>query len=464
MSFNTRILPLVIASALFMEQMDSTIIATSLPDIARDLAVSPVSLKLALTTYLLGLTTALPISGYLADRYGARLIFRLAIVIFTVASVACGFAESLEWLIVARGLQGIGAALMVPVGRIILLRSVKKSELLDAMAWLTVPALIGPVVGPPIGGFITTTYDWRWIFWLNLPFGIIAFSLASWLMPEVRPLKVRPFDAKGFVLVTCGLVLSVGAMTFAGRGVVPWSVNVIAFAAGIAGLFLYARHARVNPDPILDLRLMRISTFRQSLIGGNIFRIVAGASPFLIPLMLQLGFGMTAFQSGMITFASTLGALLMKFSVKSLVHRFGFRNLLIWNGAIVAVAHGAPALFTASTPAFVMIGVLLCAGYARSLQFSSLNAIAYADVEAADLAKANALYTVAQQVFLAIGVAVAALVLDLQLWLRDSEVLQTQDFSVAIFVVAAISGLSVISYRALQANAGAMVSGREPQD
>jgi EmrB/QacA subfamily drug resistance transporter len=460
MPTHPRILPLVIAAALFIEQMDSTIIATSLPDIAADLGTSPVSLKLAFTTYLLGLTVLLPISGWAADRFGAKNVFRLAIVIFTLSSVACGFAHSLEWLVLCRGLQGVGGALMVPVGRIILLRSVAKKDLLDAIAWLTIPALIGPVIGPPIGGFITTTYDWRWIFWMNLPFGILALSLATWLMPTVKAEAVAPLDVKGFVLSGLGLTLSVFGLTVAGRGLFEtWQVIAMVIT-GVLLLAAYLRHARTATAPLLDLSLLRFESFRLSLIGGNLYRIPVGASPFLLPLMLQLGFGFTAFQSGLVTFASAIGALLMKFTVAPLVRGFGYRQVLIVNGLLTCGLLFAMALFTAITPYAVMFGVLLISGFSRSLQFSSLNTLAYADIPQKDIAKANALYTVAQQLFLAVGVAVGALLLDLSLWWRGQSQLASGDFSFALMVVAVFALLAVPAYVRLERDAGASISGR----
>jgi EmrB/QacA subfamily drug resistance transporter len=461
MNLSSRILPLTIAAALFMEQMDSTIIATSLPDIARDLGTSPVSLKLAFTTYLLGLTVFLPISGWAADRFGAKLVFRLAIIVFTLGSVACGFADSLEWLVASRAAQGIGGALMVPVGRIVLLRSVPKSDLLDAIAWLTIPALIGPVIGPPIGGYITTFYDWRWIFWMNLPFGLLAFGLATWLMPEVKSEHMRPLDVRGFLLAGGGLSLSMFGLTIVGRGIFHGGVVIAMIAIGLAMLLGYMIHARSAVAPILDFRLMRFGSFRQSIVGGNLYRLVVGASPFLMPLLLQIGFGMTAFQAGMVTFASTLGALVMKFTVAPIVRRFGYRNLLIFNGFASCALYAAKALMIVSTPYAVMFGLLLVAGFSRSLQFSSLNTLAYADISKPDMAQANALYTVLQQLFLALGVALAAFVLDARLWWFGRAELQAADFSFAIALLAVVSALAVIPFFMLQPNAGASVSGRD---
>jgi EmrB/QacA subfamily drug resistance transporter len=456
----SRALPLTVAAALFMEQMDSTIIATSLPDIAKDLGTSPVSLKLAFTTYLLGLTVFLPISGWMADRFGAKTVFSLAIVVFTVASVACGFANSLEWLVVCRGLQGAGAAMMVPVGRIIILRSVPKSQLLDAIAWLTIPALIGPVIGPPIGGYITTVYDWRWIFWMNLPFGLVALGLALWLLPNFKSEVPTPLDFKGFVLSSLGLGLAVMGMTVAGRGLLSGPQVTAMIVSGLLLLAACWFHAKQTAQPILDLRLMRYGSFRHSVMGGNLYRIAVGATPFLMPLMLQLGFGFSAFESGMITFGSALGAVLMKFTVSPLVKRFGYRNLLIINGVLSCIMFAAKASFTATMPLLVMFGILLVSGFMRSLQFSALNTLAYADIEHKDVARANALYTVLQQLFLAVGVAVAAFLLDARLWWSGRDELVAADFSFALLMVSAVSAFALLSYRKLDASAGSSISGR----
>lgn len=455
-----RILPLVIASALFMEQMDSTIIATSLPSIARDLGTDPVSLKLAFTTYLLGLTVLLPVSGWMADRFGAKLVFRLAIVVFTLGSVACGFANSLGWLVGARGLQGAGGAMMVPVGRIILLRAVPKEKLVDALAWLTIPALIGPTIGPPVGGFISTYLDWRYVFFINLPFGVLAFALATWLMPNTRAERPPPLDVAGFLLSGIGLTLSVFGLTVMGRGLFTgWQV------AGMVGMGLvllagYLLHARRTLHPILDLSLFRVQTFRISITGGSLFRIAVGATPFLLPLMLQIGFGMTAFQSGLITCASTFGAVIMKFTAARFIRQFGFRQLLLVNGVLCCAAIAAKGWFTAATPALVIMAVLMLAGFLRSLQFTALNSMAYADIANADMSRANALYTVLQQLSLAAGVAVAGGLLDAHRWWNGRDHLVAADFSFALVAVAAISVTSVYAFSRLERWAGSAVSGR----
>jgi EmrB/QacA subfamily drug resistance transporter len=456
---SSRILPLVVAAALFMENMDSTVIATSLPAIAVDLSTNPVSLKLAFTTYLLSLTVFLPISGWMADKYGAKLVFRAAIAVFTLASIACGFAPSLGWLVGIRGLQGLGGAMMVPVGRIILIRTVPKAELVNAMAWLTIPALVGPLLGPPIGGFITTYFHWRWIFWMNLPFGILGYVLASLYLPETREQEVPPLDGVGFVLSGLGLALTVFGLTVVGHGLVPMPYVAVMVTVGVALVALYVRHSRRVPNPILQLSMFSIDTLRISITGGLFYRIAAGAIPFLLPLMLQLGFGLSPFQSGLITCSAALGAITMKFGAGTLLKQFGYRKLLIVNGLVSCVLMAAVGVFYPTMPYIVMMVILLVGGVSRSMQFTALNSIAYADVTVAQVSKANGLYTVAQQLSLALGVSVAAGVLDLSQWIRGATSLTQADFAAAFIVVAAGGLASILLFTKLPHNAGASLSG-----
>jgi EmrB/QacA subfamily drug resistance transporter len=456
----SRVIPLVVASALFMENMDSTVIATALPAIAADLHVDPVMLKLAFTTYLLSLTVFIPVSGWCADRYGARNVFRAAIAVFTLGSVACGFAGSLEALVAARAVQGLGGAMMVPVGRLILLRTTPKAELVHALALLTMPALMGPILGPPIGGFITTYFHWRWIFWINIPAGAIGLVLATLYMPAVREERPPPLDGLGFVLSGGGLSAMVFGTTVIGRDVLPPYFSQALITVGALLLALYAVHARRSANPILDLRLLDIETFRTGVVGGSIFRIGIGAVPFLMPLMLQVGFGLTPFQSGSLTFAAAAGALTMKFTAARILRRFGFKPALLVNGVISTGFLAAQGLFTPQTPHLVILAVLLAAGFFRSLQFTALNAISYSDIGQREMGRATSLYSVAQQLSLAMGVACAAFVLEVAQYFRGDTSLSVPDFAVAFFVVALVSGLSIFSYVRLPADAGAEVSGK----
>jgi EmrB/QacA subfamily drug resistance transporter len=465
MNRTSRALPLTVAAALFMENMDSSVIATALPAIAADIGSDPVSLKLAFTTYLLGLVVALPMSGWVADRFGAKHVFRLAIVLFTVSSIMCGFAHSLEWLVFARGLQGMSAALMSPVGRIILLRNVPKSEYVNALAWLTLPALVGPLIGPPVGGFFTTYFDWRWIFWMNLPMGLLGLVAATYLMPDTRGEEGIRFDLKGALLAGSGLLCTVFGLTVVGRGLLGGFAVSSLILAGVVLIVAYVRHAARVEHPILDFRLMRVATFRAGVAGGGLYRIGVGAIPFLMPLMLQLGFGMSAFASGMVTASSALGALVMKAGAGTLIRRFGFRKLLLVNGSISVVFMAVNALFSPGTPVVLIMVILVIAGFLRSLQFTSMNAMAYSDIEKQDMSGASALFTVAQQLSLAAGVAIAALALDASVWMRGGHSLVPVDFSIALLLVALISGLSFTQFLRLPVDAGAAISGvsrREP--
>lgn len=456
----SRLIPLIIAAALFMENMDSTVIATSLPAIARDLGTDPIVLKLAFTTYLLSLTVFIPVSGWMADRFGARQVFRAAIAVFTIGSLACGMASSLGGLVAARGLQGLGGAMMVPVGRIILLRTVPKSELVDALAWLTIPALMGPLVGPPVGGFITDHFGWRWVFWMNLPFGIIALTLATVLMPDTRVDDVPPLDWKGFILSGLGLSAFIFGLTVMGRSLLPAyaPTALVLFGAVMTGL--YVRHANRSPKPILDLRLLHIETFRAGIVGGSLFRIGVGAVPFLLPLMFQIGYGMSAFQSGMITFVAAGGSMLMKLAAGRIIRRFGFRHLLIVNGILASGSIAMMGVLSSATPYLLAITLLFAGGFLRSLQFTALNAMSYSDVDHAETSYATSLYTVVQQLSLSMGVVLAAFVLEAAQWVRSEATLTPMDFTVAFCVVAACSLSALCQFVTLSPNAGESVSGK----
>ena len=324
----------IIATALFMENMDGTVISTSLPAIALDLHQDPIVLKLALTSYMLTLAVFIPASGWVADRFGARTVFCTAIVVFTLGSILCGASSSLETLIAARVFQGLGGAMMVPVGRLVLLRTVPKSDLVNALAYLTVPALLGPVAGPPLGGFITTYFNWRWIFWINVPIGVLGILLSLRFIANLREEEVPRFDFKGFVLSGVGLLSLISGFSAIGRGIAPvWTVAAMV-VVGAAALVAYARHAGANEDAILDLKLLKIPTFFSGVVGGLLFRIGIGALPFLLPLLLQIGFGLSPFESGSLTFATAAGAMAMKFTASTALRRFGFRRTLIANALI----------------------------------------------------------------------------------------------------------------------------------
>ena len=336
------LVPMIVACALFMENMDATVIATALPTIARDFGESPLRLNLAISAYLLSLAIFIPLSGWLADRFGARTVFCAAIVVFTLGSVGCSLVGTLPQLVIARIVQGMGGAMMVPVGRLVVLRMIPKSELVSAMAYLTVPALIGPVIGPPLGGFIVTFASWRWIFLINIPIGVLGFALATKYIENRREVREEPLDAKGFAIVSLGLAATMFAFENVGRGVLPPAILAALIAGGGSLLILYARHAGSHAAPILDLALLRVQTFRASVAGAFVFRMGIGALPFLVPMMLQVGFGLTPFASGMITFAGAAGALTMKLAAAPILHRLGFRRVLLVNTLICARSSWRP--------------------------------------------------------------------------------------------------------------------------
>ena len=451
---------LIIATALFMENMDGTVISTSLPAIALDLHEDPIVLKLALTSYMMTLAVFIPASGWIADRFGARTVFCSAIVVFTLGSILCGASSSLPTLIAARVFQGFGGAMMVPVGRLVLLRSVPKSELVNALAYLTVPALLGPVAGPPLGGFITTYFHWRWIFWINVPIGVLGVLLSLNFIANLREEEVPRFDFKGFVLSGLGLLGLISGLSLIGRGMAPaWEVAA-QIVISLALLAAYVRHADGNEDAILDLKLLKIPTFFSGVVGGLIFRTGIGALPFLLPLLLQIGFGLTPFESGSLTFATAAGAMAMKFTASSALRLFGFRLTLIVNALISGAFMAAYALFTPSTPHWLIFLALLAGGFFRSLEFTALNAISYADIDPPRMSRATSFASVSQQMSGAVGVAVAAVCIQIiQIGFGD-EALYARDLSTAFIAVALVSSLSILNFARLKPDAGAVVAGR----
>ncbi|HVY66128.1 MAG TPA: MFS transporter [Gammaproteobacteria bacterium] len=456
----SRLLPLIVACALFIENMDSTVLSTSLPAIAADLATEPIALKLALTTYLLSLAVFIPVSGWVADRFGARTTFMTAIAVFLLGSIGCAISSSLGTLVAARFVQGMGGAMMVPVGRLVLLRSVPKRELVQALSWLTIPALIGPMVGPPLGGFITTYFNWRWIFLINLPIGILGMGLALRFIPNVRDEAPAPLDWLGFALAGGGLGAAMFGFSTLGRHLIPTNVAVAALCIGIAGLVGYVLHARRHPRPLLDLNLLRLSTYRAGVLGGSLFRVGIGASPFLLPLMLQIGFGLTPVQSGLLTFVSAVGAIFMKTLAATILRRAGFRRVLVWNALAASAMLCGFGLFRPSTPHLVIIATLLVSGCLRSLQFTSLNAISYADVDSPRMGQASSLSGMLQQLSLSLGVAIAGYLLEIVGAVTQQPPTTVTNFYWAFLGVGLISMSSAWWMWQLPRNAGAEMAGR----
>jgi EmrB/QacA subfamily drug resistance transporter len=456
-----RLIPLIVATALFMENMDSTVIATSLPAIAADIGTSPLTLKLAITSYLLSLAVFIPASGWTADRFGPRLVFSLAVAVFMVGSIGCALSSSLTDFVIARILQGMGGAMMTPVGRLVLLRTIDKSALVNAMAWVTVPALVGPVIGPPLGGFITTYFSWHWIFLINIPIGLLGIVMALRYIDPIKSGNHEPFDLYGMVLAGIGLAGIAFGLSVAGLDLLPWSIVAALVGIGSISMTLYVIHARRTGSPVLDFALLRLPTMRASIVGGFLFRLGIGALPFLLPLLMQVGFGLSPFRSGLVTFASALGAMGMKTLAARIIRTFGFRNLMTINAVVSSLFLGACALFTPTTPLLLIMIILVVGGFFRSLQFTAVNTVAYAEVEPAQMSRATTLVSVNQQLAISAGVAVGAFSVESTQLMRHVQTLSADDFAPAFVVVSIISAVSAWFFWQMPDDAGHEISGRK---
>jgi EmrB/QacA subfamily drug resistance transporter len=400
-------LALIAACALFMEALDSTAIAPALPTIAREFGAAPLDLSLALSGYLVTLAVMIPASGWMADRFGARRVFAGALCVFTLGSVLCSVSGSLTELVGARVVQGLGGAMMSPVARLVVLHASRKSEFVRLMSWVTIPGLVGPVLGPGVGGFLTEFAGWRWIFLVNVPIGVVGVALALRLIPDLPHRPAGRLDVLGLALAgtaTGGLVFG---MDLISTGHVSGAVGVGLLAAALLSGAAYALRARRQPDPLLDLGLLRHRTFMVAFVGGLPFRIGVGALPLLLPLLFQLGFGLDAFRSGLLVVAATAGALVMKALAPWMIEHVSYRRLLVWNGLANAVLYAGHALFPV-LPWAGILALLLAGGLVRSLQFTALNTLAYADVPPLRLSRATSLASVGMQVGLSLGIGVGS--------------------------------------------------------
>ncbi|GAC1337404.1 MAG: MFS transporter [Acetobacteraceae bacterium] len=442
-----------------MQNIDGTVVATALPAMARSFGADPLQMNLALTSYLLSLAVFIPVSGWVADRFGSRTVFRAAIGVFTLGSILCGQAGSLPMLVLARIVQGIGGAMMIPVGRLVLLRSVAKSELVAAMAWLTTPALIGPVLGPPLGGFLVTYASWHWIFLINVPVGLLGIVLVTRYVEEVREPRPGRLDGVGLLLSGTALAGVMFGAELLGRAAAPPWLTASCVGAGVLAGWLYWRHSRRRPDPLLDLSLLRVPTFAVSVLAGSLFRVGVGAIPFLLPLLIQLGFGRSAAQSGLITFASAVGAIAMKPAAQSMLRWFGFRATLFWNGIAAAAGLAICAAFRPSWPLPALYAALVVGGFLRSLQFTAYNTIAYADIPRPRMSAATSLYSTIQQLSLTLGITVGAGALLLASGMSGRSEVSVSDFSIAFVVVSTFMLLAAPASLMMPATAGAELSG-----
>jgi EmrB/QacA subfamily drug resistance transporter len=456
------LVPAIIGSALLMQTLNATVIVNALPAMAHAFGVQPLRLNIAITVYLLSAAIFLPLSGWLADRFGARRIFMGSIVLYAAGSVACGFADSLWHLILARFAQGAAGATLMPVGRLVLLRTTAKRDLVGAMSVVTMPALLGPVLGPVLGGAIVTFADWRWIFFMNLPIAVTGLILVYRFVPEVREQGATPVDIPGIVLTGLGLAALIFGFENLGRDALgPWSVAGL-FTVGLLSLGAYGWHAGRTPHAVINLSIFRTQTFSASVIGGGFMRVAMGANPFLLAMLLQVAFGLSAFAAGLMTFISAVGALVMKTAAPPILRRFGFRSVLLVNAVIVGLSFMAYALFRPDWPHWAIMIVLGVGGFFRSLQFTSLNGMAFADIDQDQMSRAATTSSMVQQLVQSIGIGLSASLLHLLMTLRGETRLTAEAVSPAFVIVGLVTMISMFWFARLPADAGDEMNGRKP--
>jgi EmrB/QacA subfamily drug resistance transporter len=446
----------VVAFGFFLEQLDTTIIATAIPDMASGLHETPLRLNIALTSYVLALAVFIPVSGWVADRFGMRRTFCSAIAVFTLGSVACGASTSLGMLVASRVLQGLGGAMLTPVGRLILLRSFPRSELVSAMTWVSIPSMLGPVMGPLAGGFITTYWDWRWIFYVNVPFGLLGIALAWQVVPRDDELRRDRFDWPGFALCGLGMVLVQLGIENLSHAFVPPLAVVAVFLAGAGLLVAYARYARTRPDAALDLGQLRVKTFRLTVLAGTLTRVAMNAVPFMLPLMLQVGYGLSPLESGQITFISSLGTLVVRTMTVRLLRTLGFDRLLVVNTFLTAVAIAGFSVFTPEASRWLVLGYVVVFGMIRNTQFNALQTLTFADIPAAGLSRATSLSGMFQQLSIGFGVSLSATLLGI---VGTPGQLTAANFHEVFLLLSVVPLVTLPSFLTLKPTDGAQVSG-----
>ena len=458
----STLIALLVAVTFFMENLDATVIATALPDMAKTFNVAAVDLNIGMSAYMLAIAAFIPISGWLADRLGSRLVFGSAIVLFTLSSLLCGISGSLESFVAARVLQGISGAMMVPVGRLAVMRATEKKDLVRAISLITWPGLVAPVLGPPLGGFIVTHASWPWIFYLNLPLGVLALIAALILIPRRNEVSSRPFDLPGFVLVGVACTAILYGMEMLGQGrASQWSgllVTGVGLLCGVAAWLHMRRHAQ----PLLNVGVLTIRTFSVSLLGGSAFRIAISTLPFLLPLMFQVGFGLSAFDAGLLVLGVFAGNLAMKPFTSAIMQRWGFRQVLMVNGLIGIGAIAACALLDEAMSGPLILLILFIGGLSRSMQFTAFNTLGFADVPKAQMSHASTLFSMFFQLSMGLGVAIAALLLRGSMYLHGNEgQAVTADFQLTFIWVALIAALALLDNLRLSPQAGEAVLQRK---
>jgi EmrB/QacA subfamily drug resistance transporter len=460
-----RLIAAIVASALFMQNLDSAAVFTALPAMARGLNEPPARMGAAVTAYLVALTVFIPFSAWLGDRVGAKRLFLAALALFAAASAACALAAGLGALIAARVVQGVAAAMMLPVARLLVLRQARKDEILRAMTWLTMPALLGPIAGPPLGGLLTDAFGWRAVFLVNVPVAALGVALSAWKIPAVPPRDAGPPDVVGLLLVGVALAGLMFGLETIGRGVVPPVLPVVALLVGAVVGVLAVRHCLRAARPALDLSLLRVPSYFHSAVTASLFRIGAGASPFLVPTLLQIGFGHGATEAGFLSFATALGAFGMKPLVRPLLARFGFRAVIVAGALLAGLSVASCALIGPGWPWLAVFLLLAAGGLVRSLLFTSLGALSVAELPTERLASATALSQTLQQLSPALGVVLATASLEASAALsgRAEAALAPADFAVAFVVAGVVAAAAAPFFARMPADAGAAVSGHAPR-
>jgi EmrB/QacA subfamily drug resistance transporter len=450
-------LPWLVAVAFFMESLDTTILNTAVPVISKALAVAPLSMKSVLASYTLSLAVFIPISGWMADRFGTRRVFAAAIGVFTLGSFLCGLSSNIHLLVACRILQGFGGAMMVPVGRLTLVRTFPKAELIRAMSFVAIPGLIGPMLGPLAGGFIVGYLQWRAIFFLNIPFGIVGLILVYLHLPDYREQQVKPLDVLGLILFGSGVALLSYVLEIFGEHTLSAGEVLGLLAISFALIGGYGLHALQTAYPLLQLRLFRIRTFAAAVSGSFFTRIGIGGVPFLLPLLYQVGLGLTPIQSGLLIMPQAAAAMSTKFLMPKLLDRVGYRGVLISNTLVLGVLLMLFATIGTGTPIWLIVLQAFCYGALTSTQYTSMNTLTYADIAESDASNASSIASTMQQMSISFGVAAAGLttIFFIPQELRSNSGEMIEGLHEAFLVLGVFTVLSTVVFSRLKRGDGA---------
>lgn len=449
----SRFLPTTMATALFMDLLDTAALGSALPTMAKEFHTEALHLKLALTSYLMTMAILVPASGWLADRYGARRVFVNAIKVYVLGSLCCGLSNSVGELVAARVLQGIGGAMMTPVARLIVVASTPRERLVHAMNAFTLPAIIGPLMGPPLAGALLEFASWRWIFFINIPVGLLGIAAVLRIVPQLRHRHPGPFDGFGFATAAVGIVTLILLSESVGSDFLSPHACLLVAAVATAAWIVFVRHALRVHAPMLDLRLLTKSTYRASMLGGSLLRLGIGATPFLLPLLLQTGLGWSPLKAGMVIAIMTIGSMAARFGGTYVIRVMGFRSALIGTATLTAVFTAAPALFNADTSLLFILASILAVGFFRAAHYVASSAIAFADVASEEVSRASTLSTVIQQISLSIGISFAGVTLFLSAGTTNT--FTPQQFILPFVSLGIVTLAAVPIYARLHAQAGA---------